>query len=52
MANCSSTHTLFHEMRQLVKQAMLEASEDTWEHLILPDNISKQLRVIGEVNTV
>ena len=49
----------FHELRQLLKQAMPEASEDTWKQLLLhqfvsglPANISKQLRATGEVNDV
>ena len=49
----------YHELRQLVKQAMPEASEDTRKQLILhqfvsglPANISKQLRATGEVNNV
>lgn len=49
----------FHELRQLLKQAMPEASEDTRKQLILhqfvsglPANISKQLRATGEVNDV
>ena len=47
----------FHELKQLLKQAMPEASEDTRKQLILhqfvselPANISKQLRAMGEVN--
>ena len=49
----------FHELRQLLKQAMPEASEDTRKQLLLhqfvsglPPNISKQLRATGEVNDV
>ena len=49
----------YHELRQLVKQAMPEASKDTQKQLILyqfvsglPANISKQLRATGEVNNV
>ena len=49
----------YHELRQLVKQAMLEASEGTWKQLILHQfvsglsaNTSKQLRATGEVNDV
>ena len=49
----------YNELRQLVKQAMPEASEDTQKQLILhqflsglPANISKQLRATGEVNNV
>ena len=49
----------YHELRQLVKQAMPEVSKDTWKQLILhqfvsglPANISKQLRATGEVNGV
>ena len=51
--------TFYHKLRQLVKQAMLEASEDTSKHLILYQfmsmlsaNISKHLRTTGEVNDV
>ena len=47
----------FHELKQLLKQAMPEASEDTQKQLILHQfvsellaNISKQLRATGEVN--
>ena len=49
----------YHELRQLVKQAMPEASEDTRKQLILhqfvsglPTNLRKQLRATGEVNDV
>ena len=49
----------FHELRQSLKQAMPEASEDTRKQLLLhqcvsglPANINKQLRATGEVSDV
>ena len=46
-----------HELRQLLKQAVPEASDDTRKQLLLhqfvsglPASISKQLRATGEVN--
>ena len=49
----------FHELRQLLKQAMPQASEDIQKQLLLhqfvsrlPANISKQLRATGEVSNV
>ena len=50
-------HVFLHELRQLLKQAIPEASDDTRKQLLLhqfvsglPASISKQLRATGEVN--
>ena len=50
---------ILHELRQMLKQAMLKASEGTRKQLLLhqfasglPINISKQLRAMGALDNL